>query len=265
MPRQPMDMSLFKKLVNEIDGLPMKPPNHIGFGLFGDGLVDPFVVERMEYARHRIPNSHLVVNTNGAAFNVKRHSILNDLADLVTLHCESLDPETYDHLMQPLRARNVFPRYRQLLDAFPGKVHVSVPVSRMNLQQLAEIRDQFMEWGALDVHFDPLASRCDPDITVFKRLALSPSPIRCGPDVLDNLIIDCDGQILICCQDFVREEPIGSLTEEPLLQLLTNQQRRLVRRRFANGDHSEMATCSRCFGDLRSENFPFDVELVANT
>lgn len=260
-PRQPMDMRLFKKLIDGIDNLPMKPPTHIGFGLFGDGLVDPYVVERMRYSRDRIPHGHFVINTNGAAFSAARHAELNGLVNLVTLHCESLVAETYDYLMQPLRAKNVFPKYRALIETFHGKVHVSVPISRLNIDQAAEIREQFLNWGASTVHFDPLASRCEPDPVLFRELSLDPFPIRCGPDVLDNLIIDCDGQVLVCCQDFAREESIGSLQDQSLLKLLTNHRRRLVRRRFSEGAHEEMATCSRCFGDLRTENFPFDVSL----
>ncbi|QJU58506.1 hypothetical protein HL653_12690 [Sphingomonas sp. AP4-R1] len=258
VPRTPMAMPLFRKIIDGIEEEGVDIRHMIGFGLFGDGLLDPHVVERARYVREKLPDVLLSVNTNAAAYNSARHKALRDHVSVIALHCESLTPETFDRLMAPLRARNVFAKYERLLDDFPGRVRVSVPVSRMNLHELEAMRAWFLARGAHVVAFDPLSSRCSPDRTVFDALALAPQPIRCAPEVMTDLIVDSDGRVLACCQDFERIEPIGDLSRAGFRETMLGVARAQFRQRLAEGRHAEVATCSRCHGDVRSANFPFD-------
>lgn len=259
-PRNPMQMSLFTAIVDNLFQYGVAVENQVSFGLFGDGLVDPFVVERAQYLRRMLPDVFLSVNTNGAAFNAKKHAALNAENMVLALHCESLDPETYNDLMQPLRAERVFPKFEEILETFPGKVHVSVPVSRRNYAELRAVRDWFLERGAARVCFDPLSSRCVEDRSVFDAISLGPAPIACSSDILNDMIIDCDGTVLICCQDFTRSEPVGNLTKTPFGEIFQTARRLKVREMLDNGCHGELATCSKCFADMTTENFPFDYE-----
>jgi tetratricopeptide (TPR) repeat protein len=251
-PRVPMPMALFHKIIDGIADLALPITDQVSFGLFGDGLVDPFVVERAAFLMSRLPHTRISVNTNGAAFNAKKHAALNDYVFTVALHCESLIPEIYNDLMRPLRAERVFPKFEEILKTFPGKVLVSVPVSKKNIGELPSIRQWFTERGAKEVAFDPLSSRCAEDRSVFESLAIDPHPIRCPPEIMDDLIVDCDGQVLVCCQDFQRAEGIGNLLTESLADVLVGLRRLNTRKLLADGRHEEMATCSRCYGDLRS-------------
>ena len=257
-PRGTMPMEIFRKIIDGIldEGLHVK--DQIGFGLFGDGLVDPLVVERARYLRAALPDVVLTINTNGAAFNAAKHAELDKYASVVTLHCESLVPATYDYLMTPLRAKNVHQKYEPILAAFPGKVVVSCPVTRANLPELPALREWFMARGANRVIFDPMASRCVEDTTIFDELSLNPMPIRCPSSIMADLIVDCDGLVINCCQDFSRLEPIGDLSKETLAETLQSIARQMRERQLAEGRHDEISTCSRCFGDARTPDFPFD-------
>jgi len=264
-PRGTMPMALFRKIIDGIVEEGVAVESHIGFGLFGDGLVDPMVVERARYLHERLPDVIFSVNTNGAAYNSAKHKALYPYVTLIALHCESLTPATYDYLMTPLRAKNVFPKYEQILRDFPGKVRVSVPVSRANLDELPAIREWFMLRGAKEVVFDPMASRCVEDRSLFDKLSLAPGRVRCSAEAARDLIVDCDGAVLTCCQDFVREHPIGNLAIETFRETLTNLARRTFAQQMTDGKHDEISTCSRCFGDVRTPNFPFDHPVVTET
>jgi radical SAM protein with 4Fe4S-binding SPASM domain len=145
----------------------------------------------------------------------------------------------------------VLPKVLQILGDFPGKVDISVPVSKSNLGELPQLRSYFLQRGARGVHFDTLSSRCADDPSIFHALALDPQPKRCGPDRGRNLIVDCDGKVLICCEDFRREEPIGDLREESLLSVLLSAQRREMMEQFRTGRHAERKTCSKCYSDFK--------------
>jgi hypothetical protein len=120
------------------------------------------------------------------------------------------------------------------------------------------MRDWFMARGANSVVFDPLSSRCNEDRTLFDSLALAPVPIRCAPDVMTDLIVDSDGRVLACCQDFQRIEPLGDFARDSFCETMLGVSRAQFRQRLAEGRHDELATCGRCHGDVRSSDFPFD-------
>ena len=249
-PKHPMPMSIFKRIIDGIADDEMELTGQITFGLFGDALLDPFVVERARYVMRRLPDAKISINTNGAGFHKERHVALRPLIDVLALHCEAIDPEVYDRLMTPLRARNVFPKIRDILSQFPGKVLVSVPVSKANVASLEGILEWFMARGARNVSFDGLSSRCARDRSIFESLALSPVAGQCGPDLLDYLVVDCDGTVLACCNDFAREEPIGDLARTRLSDTLASDERARFRDAMATRLHADVSTCSRCYADM---------------
>jgi hypothetical protein len=248
-----MPMPIFQKIIDGIADYGLPVSDQIAFGLFGDGLVDPLVVQRAEYLRTRSPDVRLTVNTNGASFNMAKHGVLVDLVDTMALHCESLDTETYNDLMRPLRLERVKPKFEEILQHFHGMVTVSVPITTRNRDEAPAIKRWFMDRGAREVVFDPISSRCAEDRTLFDSLALNPHPIRCVSEIMDDLIVDCDGQVLICCQDFQRIEGIGSLETESFADVLVGVHRANTRKLLAENRHTELATCSRCFADIRGE------------
>lgn len=252
VPRTPMPMPLFQKVIDELHALRLPITGQIAFGLFGDGLVDPFVVERARYVRTRFPTTPISINTNAATFNRQRHAILRDHDVVIGLHAESLVPDTFNRLMQPLRLDRVLPRYEEILETFPQRVHVSIPVSAANMNEVADVRRWFEDRGA-EVLLAPMMSRCASDRTIFDSLALRPMPMRCPSSILDDLVIDCDGTVLRCCQDFERAEPIANASERSLHDIIFGSERRSHAALLDEGRHLESKTCSRCFGDPMDE------------
>ncbi len=250
VPRHPMALPLFEKIVRGIADLDLSV-GLLNLGLFGDGLLDPLVVERVRLARTLLPEVHISVNTNAAAYTASRHKSLFGLTSAITIHVESLIPECYDHLMQPLRAERVFPKIEQIIADFPGCVDVSVPVSQVNCRELGAIRNHFLSRGVRNVHFDPLISRTSQDLSLFMKLAIEPAKHNCNRDILDELVVDCDGKVLMCCNDFRRIEPIGDLNKEEFLALLLNERRIAMRSKLDNMEHMQIATCRQCYSDAR--------------
>lgn len=249
VPRKEMSLSLLSKVLDGLRDLNIVVTEQISFGLFGDGLVDKQVVERARIVRQYFPEVPLVVNTNGAAFDEKKHHVLRDLDVTIGLHVESLISNTYDHLMAPLRLSNVRSKIEGILARFFGHVHVSIPVSRLNAPELHAMREYFLGRGAHTVSFDPIFSRCRPNNGTFEALAFAPTKVRCGPEILDDFVVDCDGTVLLCCQDFQRREPTGNVSLQTVEEVLLSASRHAMRQRLAVGDHHLNATCSNCYAD----------------
>ncbi|MBB3957625.1 SPASM domain-containing protein [Novosphingobium sediminicola] len=251
VPRKPMDMELFRHLIDQLAASQISITGQIAFGLFGDGLVDPFVVERAAYVHQMLPDVAISVNTNGAAYDPKRHAKLKKYISLITLHCESIDPKVYDHLMAPLRAERVHAKFPGLLRDFPNMVRVSVPVSRANHDEMEAMFSHFKAMGAENVAFHPLSSRCSRDQSLFDSLSFDPQIIRCEGGIFNNLIIDSDGAVVACCNDFEREVPVGKLRDQSLADLLADPRRQKMIRLLEEGQHENISTCARCRADIR--------------
>jgi radical SAM protein with 4Fe4S-binding SPASM domain len=198
-----------------------------------------------------MPNTRLIINTNGAAFNRNRHGALIDHDAIISLHTESLNADTYNKLMHPLRAERVHPKYEMILEAFPGKVQAIVPISNLNFSEYGAMRTWFLDRGAAGVTHAWLFSRCADDRTIFDSLTVKPAhPVRCNGGVVQNLIIDNDGAVLMCCNDFQRRERIGNVAEAGVIGALSDMRRTAAESRLDAGEHSSFATCSKCFVDL---------------
>ena len=257
-PRTPMPMPLFRKIIDEIADSGMQVAGQVAFGLFGDGLVDPFVVERARYLRKRLPDTFLDINTNGAAYDPAKHATLHEYVSAITLHCESLIPETYDYLMQPLRAARVHVKYPMIFRDFPNKVQVAVPINRLNADERPAISDYFYGLGAIGVDFAPMSNRLANDEALFDRLSFAPVPIACGPSIFYNLIVDCDGKVLACCNDFSRVQPVGDLSIDSLAETLVHRKRIAFRDQIVRGCHADIPTCNRCRGDIPNSIPPIE-------
>lgn len=247
VPRIPMSMELFERIIREVSLEGYTIGTQISFGLFGDALLDPFVVERARLLRRYLPDVYLCINTNAAAYNRKRHAALAEYCSVMTLHVESLDPETYAALMSPLRLERVLPKMHQIMEDFPGKARVSIPVCRLNRNEIPEIRRHFMPRGAVVVYGDPLISRCVEDMTVFNDMAVDPHKHWCCTKVLQDLVVDCDGEVLICCNDFQRKEPIGSLATSSIREVRDSGRRAGLMDLFKQEKTACLETCPKCF------------------
>jgi MoaA/NifB/PqqE/SkfB family radical SAM enzyme len=251
VPRVPMPLPLFESIMRQIDDLGIILQGQISFGLFGDALLDPHVQKRVQFTRETLPEANISVNTNGAAYERSRHSGLAEEQLILALQCESLKPDVYGILMQPLQFHRVLPKIEQITADFGLKVLVSVPVTRLNQGELPEIADYFRQRGVGDLGFDIFSSRCAEERTVFDTLALAPMKNRCGPDVHEHLIVDCDGKVLICCNDFQRMEVIGDLSKQDLLEVFLHPERRRMVEQFANGRENERQSCKVCHRDKK--------------
>ena len=240
-----MPMALFRSLLEQIRDNRILVEGHISLGLFGDGLTDPHVVERARLLRTQFPDTPLHVNTNAAAYDPARHAALRDFATLVAVHIESLDPERYARLMQPFRLKNVLPKVHRILADMPGVAGITSPTHRENLGELAAIRDHFTGHGVRLPHFSRLSNRCSRE-DMYRELSLAPAAGTCNQFAAADLIVDWDGTVLLCCNDFQRQEPIGNLSTTPLLEILGGEKRRRLFDILRTGRWDQSATCRSC-------------------
>ena len=251
-----MAMALFKRIVDQLAEPEVTITGPISLGLFGDSLMDTYIVERVAYLRKLLPNAFINVNTNGAAYSRDIHLKLRESVTSISLHIESLDPKTYNRLMAPLRLNRVLPKCLALVEDFAGKLFVSVPISRANYLEKDAIESFFLDRGAGHVQFAPLMNRSSNN-PMFAELAFSPLAMTCRSSLLADVIVDWEGDVFACCQDFAKEMKVGDLSQQSLREMLASVERKKLGEMLDAGRWSELPTCSKCqydCGSPESEN-----------
>ena len=150
--------------------------------------------------------------------------------------------------MQPLRAERVHVKYPMIFRDFPDKIWVSAPLSRLNADERPALLDYFYGLGAVNVDFPPMSNRLAYIARRCTTSFLSPRRDTLQARILYNLIVDCDGKVLACCNDFSRIEPVGDLTRETIAETFASQRRVAFGDKLARGCHADIATCKRCRG-----------------
>lgn len=242
-----MPMELLYSIVDQMAEI-CSISGSVSFGLYGDALLDPFIVERCLYVKKKFPDVMLSINTNAAAYSSTKHAALVDTVDGVTLHIESLRPDIYGYLMRPLRLERVLEKAHQLIRDFGRKVNIGTPLHRLNVSERQSITDYFLHNGCGSVNFTPVSNRCSTD-GQFESLAFSPLGPLCRSDILKNFIIDWDGAVFPCCNDFRKVFPIGQLRQSSVGEVLGFPLRSELARQLDAGEWARIATCSTCSWD----------------
>ena len=245
-------MALFSHIIDQI-AAKAQVTNYMSLGLYGDALLDPLVVERTRYVKEKLPGVILHVNTNAAAYSAAKHKALYEYVHVIAIHTESNRPEVYNRLLAPLRHERVAPKIDMILRDFPSKTFVSVPVSRANHDELQDLERYFLERGAQGVLFAPLSNRCSKTPAAFDSLAFAPQPGACRSDLAADLIVDWDGCVVLCCNDFAKAAEIGDLSKTSLSEVMNSPARRAMTQALDEGRWDDLATCSKCQFDTWQE------------
>jgi radical SAM protein with 4Fe4S-binding SPASM domain len=238
---------LFRSIIDQIKA-ECTVTGWFAIGLFGDSLLDPDIVERARYIKAAFPGVLLSFNTNCAAYSPDKHAVLAGIVDAINIHIESMRPGVYGTIMRPLRFERVWPKVEAIIRDFGSKITAGIPLHRLNVDELEEMTDYYLAQGVGDVEVAPLSNRCSSNL-LFDQLAFKPIHPQCRSGKFDDLIIDWDGSVVACCNDFRRSDPIGNLATTPLRQVLDGRPRREFARKLDAGEWATIGTCSSCLWD----------------
>lgn len=246
-----MDMALFEKIVRDLAAMDFA--GTIAFGLFGEPLQDPQLAKRVAMIRALCPGATISLSTNAAMYEPDKHRTALAQIDDIAIHIEALTPAVYETAMKPLKVRRTFPRAEQLISDHKGRVHVVSPVHRDNLDQVADLKSYWEQRGAGETELIALSNRSGESPN-YEALCLAPTAVGCGPEmVITELVVDWDGAVLTCCQDFHRHGKIGDLKHESVAEALANQERARVRQTLNEKRWNELTACAGCKIDCETK------------
>ena len=194
-----------------------------------------------------MPGVPITVSTTGAAF-VPRQAAVVEAADAIAVHVESLVPETYGRLMAPLRLASVLPRIEALVALAGRKAVLALPVHSLNVAEVPALEAWWRGLAGGRVDHQPFTNRAAMTPGVL-GMHLSPVTGACTQDLAYDLILDWDGRLLTCCNDFPKRSDLGSLATADLPDLLDDQRRQRLFRQLRNREWQQIQGCRTCLFD----------------
>jgi len=250
-----MSMDLFKKIVDDCvsHGITM-----ISISVYGEPLVDPFFLERIEYLRGKNLNYGFL--TNGQLLDNKMALALFKLGGLKQIHFSvcGYDKEVYEKIMPGLNRDVSYENIRNFLEL--KKRHkgteprVSVSTVKVN-ENKKDLRKYIKFWQAQKgvdfiVAVDLWDRAGDKDMSHVGRID------RCGQKnkwmvpckrLWGDIIIYFDGRVAPCCRDNdLREWVIGDIRKQNLSEIYNSDEMNHLRRLHLEGKRAVHPMCGKC-------------------
>jgi hypothetical protein len=244
VPTGVMDMGLFTKIITELAQGEFAGTMLVT--LFNEPLADPFLEERLRLIKLLLPASPISIATNCALFDPGKHGFLLELADDIAIHFEGMSPEVYDRYMHPLKYDRVLPKVLSLLEMDKNnKASIVTPVHRGNFAETNSIHQFFqLERQRITAFFGIRNRSWEPG--PWRDLSLAPVGGYCQPKQLRDFVIDWDGLVLACCNDFARRNRLGDLRKQTIADVLDGPEFNDMLDIFRTKRWSDRDACRAC-------------------
>jgi len=245
-PMRPMDVGLFKKVVDECAAMGVEEIALNGYGEIFT-LRPECYREYIAYLRARAARIRVIVNTNAHAMDEAAARFLVE-SGVHTVHTDvdGATALTFERIREHLSLARVEANILRLV-AIRGELRAQRPTVRVGMIAMPDNRHEvpaFLEkWrGKVDVvAIDGLHNRV-PGIDP----AEWPGQARRCFEPWDRLNIWADGKAVLCCEDWNGTHVVGDARVQPVGEVWDGEPMRAARRAHDSGAGRSIALCAGC-------------------
>jgi radical SAM protein with 4Fe4S-binding SPASM domain len=239
-----MSAEVHKMIVDKVKawGAPISSISHAGMG---EPLIDRTIHEKVVYEKSVFPDAKVAVFSNASALESKRAQQLFDARlDVYSVSLNAFSKGVYEKVMKlPFeRTLDNLHRFMEMNQerGKPIQFNVSlVPTEEHSDDEIAKFRE----------YWTPLAHNVivPPRISWgnYQDLGLRKKQYPCRY-VWDVLLVDWDGTVAMCCEDYETKFPLGNLTEKSPQEIWNSKMFQDQRRRQVDGDFGVPSICVNC-------------------
>jgi pyruvate-formate lyase-activating enzyme len=244
-----MDGKLFRSVADQCLELGVR---RYTLYLMNEPLLDRNLPERVAYISARIkkPQYAKITTHGGLLTEDMARRLLDAGLDKLKISVQSIDPETYRHIMNlPLeRTLKNIDRFLDLKEKGGYRRPRLEIVTVDSIQTHAELPEMRRYWRKrhIKLHIEPVENRIDH--TEIRRSAVGTGrlvPFTWCRRLLEQIFVLYDGRMILCCSDWEQQSYMGDLTRERIADIWQGARYAEYRRRFAAGNVEGMI-CSGC-------------------
>ncbi len=251
-PAKVMDNSLFRKIIDESSSY--RQIKRIILYMNNEPLTDKFIIERINYAKEKIPWSSVHLLTNGSLLNdALIRNLLDSRLDWIGFSLHGVRKQTFEKTMgidYDKTFKNVNNFINSAKEVKNIKEYVMVTFLRHIYLSESEKEEAFAYWKSKGIerisYFDGPVSRA--------------GNVKNMPTVRNHSVYGCnsiwanemmhiveDGNVVACCMDWNREINLGNLNADSIAQVWNSQSYNEFReRRDGLLSSEEEFLCKRC-------------------
>lgn len=236
-----MSRDLFEKIVDDCSEFELREMEPF---LQGEPFSDPHILERLEYARDRLPRTHLRIYTNGYALTQRTaYALIQIGIDELVVSVNSLDPTRYQETMG-LKLSRTLKNIEYILAPLRRKDFAAAVTLRMTIlaDTSLEEQDAFLEY-CKKWRVKGLIS----GVYNYKGDIRSGRPVpRYGCEHVTRLDILASGAVALCCMDHNGQYGWGTAREMSVLELYNHPVAKRYRKLHSTGRRRQVDPCAEC-------------------
>lgn len=246
-----MDFKLFKKIIGDLNTVNFK--GNILPTSYGESLLIPNFTDYLSYIRYKIPESGIILFTNGSLLNtnLSKKIIKENLVDELIVSFDGGTKESYESVRIGLSFNKVkknvhdFIKIRNNLGKKKPKVIITMVVTPENSFTRDELRKEFNDvddinysimfnWGGQLKKIDGYNRGTRFSKNNFCRL------------LYDTIYILQNGDVCLCCTDYEGREIIGKVQDSSIKDIWNGPELQKRRNLLKNRMFSELPLCKKC-------------------
>ncbi|MDD3138138.1 MAG: radical SAM protein [Lachnospiraceae bacterium] len=256
--KQCMELSLFKKIIDDINGFPDKL-KVLRLSAQGEPLLNKDLPEMIRYAKKKEVAEYIEIVTNGSRLNpILNQELIDSGVDRIRISIEAVDEEGYLEIAGVkidlqnfirnikdlhIRSGEKCEIYIKIVDAAVKEPHqkekfkaeFSGICDRIWIDNIIPLWSDFEE---LTQNFDILNDKGVHGQKIQK--------VEICPFSFYNLIINPDGQVTVCCADWKRKLVVGDLKIESMMNVWNGDKLRNFWVDMLNGNRKKYEMCRKC-------------------
>lgn len=220
----------------------------------GEPLLHPNLIEMIEYAKENT-NAKVILSTNATLLTKELcEKIIRSKLDDIVFSIDGYTKQIYEQIKHGANYDHVIKNVHDLItlkSEMRSKLNVVIRLVKLN-QNEAEIEAFKRKWRKLG---------CIVDISWFNTWAnqipnyndfsdkfnpnLSHSRTPCA-DLWFKCVVNYEGEVILCCHDFMETEMLGNLKEQKLLDIWNSEKIRLFRNIHRKAMFNKLGLCHNC-------------------
>lgn len=252
-PEKIMDMDLYKSIIDECGNY--KGIERIILYMNNEPLTDPYLIERINYAKGKVPWSSVQITTNGLLLTEEiSEQIINSGLDCVGISFHGMRKETIEKTMG-IPFELALERISKFIDKVKRKKNIKDYIVATFLKHrylsVEEREETFAFWKSKGVerisYFDCPVSRAG-NVKSLPRVYHEGKLGGCGSIWANEMVhIVETGEIVLCCMDWKREIILGEIKKNSIYNIWHSDKYALIRdKRDGRQDSEDSFICRRC-------------------
>ena len=223
LPKKPMPMDLYRKIIDDAATIPQI--NEIAFAGLAEPLMDPYIVERIKYAKHVSPEKRTEMYTNGVRLTPARFDEIKAAGlDVLVFSLNAANAEQHQAIMGLKGKYDLVCEHIEYAIKNKGDMkHIDArAVVTGDTFTFQDGRDFLRRWGVTNLGgYGKLIS--ERNWAGENRTTAEFDPNSCCKRALEQISVHRDGRVNLCCYDPLNKYPFGDLKTQTIREIYNSE------------------------------------------